>query len=195
MRVSLAAAKKTLALIWFFGAAPLFCVVLIQTISGHYGDRYQDAWGWLLPSVLPTLSLMIAAFVKDSDRSAAGSVSQFIYRLTVVLSIGYLVTVMVTIFASPFAGTTVTPDGKEMAMTDLQAMQMSHIWLGPFQGLVTAALGAFFVDQQKSGAEMALRKRPRYRVRRFPDRQPAPVRTAIPGRAGHALRGRGSRRP
>jgi hypothetical protein len=143
MRVSLAAAKKTLALIWFVGAAPLFVVLLIQTISGHYGDKYQDAWGWLLPSVLPTLSFMIAAFVKDSDRSAEGSVGQFIYRLTVVLSIGYLATVMVTIFASPFAG---------MGITDLQLMQMSHIWLGPFQGLVTAALGAFFVDQQKSGS-------------------------------------------
>jgi hypothetical protein len=152
MRVSLAAAKKTLALIWFAGAAPLFLVLLIQTFSGHYGDRFQDAWGWLLPSVLPTLSLMVATFVKDSDRTAEGSVGQFIYRLTVVLSVAYLITVMATIFESPFAGTTVTPDGKQMAMTDLQLMQMSHIWLGPFQGLVTAALGAFFVDQQKSGS-------------------------------------------
>ena len=138
MRVPLAGAKKTLALIWFVGAAPLFCVLLVQSISGHYGDKVEDAWGWLLPSVLPTLSLMVAAFVKDSDRSAAGTVDQFIYRLTVVLSVAYLVTVMSTIFASPFA-----------AMTDLQLMRLSHLWLAPFQGLVTAALGAFFVDQKK----------------------------------------------
>jgi hypothetical protein len=129
-------AKQTLTVIWFAGAACLFLVLLIQSFSGHYGDRVQDAWGWFLPSVMPTLSLMATAWFADSDAAGAKAFDLFSYRGAMVLSVAYLLVLMATIFASPFT-----------AMTDLQLMQLSHLWLAPIQSLVVLALGYFFAKK------------------------------------------------
>jgi hypothetical protein len=126
-------ARQTLTVIWFAGAACLFVVLLIQSFSGHYGDKIQDAWGWYLPSVMPTLSLMATTWFSDADSTGANAVDPFTYRGAMVLSIAYLLVLMATIFASPFT-----------TMTDVQLMQLSHLWLAPIQSLVMLALGYFF---------------------------------------------------
>ncbi len=59
MQVSMAQCEARLATLWFIGAGTLFTVVLIQTIMGHYGDKIDEVWGWFLPTVMPTLSLVI----------------------------------------------------------------------------------------------------------------------------------------
>jgi hypothetical protein len=132
--------RKRLATIWFSGSGLLFSCVLLQTFLGTYSDKAGDAWQWLLPTVLPTLSLMVGILVSGglglSDD--AKSVDPFMYRLTAVLSLAYLLTVALTILLSPFA-TWSSPLG---------LMKMSHFWLAPFQGVVSGALGLFFVSKE-----------------------------------------------
>ena len=132
--------RKRLAVIWLSSAGLLFFLLILQTIFKRYGERANDAWSWFLPTILPTLSLIIAVLVWDTLDKAidVARADRFMYRLTCVLSICYLLAVGLTFFLSPFS-----------PWTPLELMQQSSLYLGPFQGLVAGALGAFFVSKPK----------------------------------------------
>lgn len=140
--VSMRAAKRQLAVIWLVGAGLLFLIVIGQTFGGVYGDGVQRAWGWLLPSIMPTLSLIIGVLVSDAQQigKADPQVDPFLVTIAKGFSGGYLLLLMATILLQPFAST-----------TPLESLQTSHLWLGPLQGLVSALMGALFVKQDKSG--------------------------------------------
>ena len=57
----------------------------------------------------------------------------FLYRLALSLSCAYLLLILLSILVQPFA-----------PFPPLELMQQSNLWLGPLQGLVAGALGAFF---------------------------------------------------
>ena len=90
--------RKRLAIIWLSGSGILFFLLIAQTIFKHYGERAGDAWSWFLPTIMPTLSLILGVLVLDSlDRSqVAGRADGFLYRLAAILSGLYLVTVGLT---------------------------------------------------------------------------------------------------
>ena len=136
MRISMAKSKKRIATLWFIGAGFLFFLVLMQTILGKYGDTVDEAWGWLLATFMPTLSLIIGVLVLDAFGKGVKTrtVDRFIFRLTFGLSTAYLLAVALTILLSPFSPS-----------LPLELMQQSSLWLSPFQGLVCASIGIFFV--------------------------------------------------
>lgn len=108
MRINLASAKKKLTIVWFSGSGVLFLLVLLQTIFGKYSDKVGEAWAWLLPTFMPTLSLIVGVLVADSlgknenkDASEPPTADQFVFRLSFSLSIAYLLTVAVTILFLP----------------------------------------------------------------------------------------------
>lgn len=113
-------------------------MMMLQTILGHYGDKASEAWAWLLPTIIPTLSLIIGTFVADTLGKSIqiNIVDRFLYRLTSALSLAYLITVSLTILLSPFS-----------IAAPLEIMKMSSFWLGPLQGLVGTAIGIFFVSK------------------------------------------------
>jgi hypothetical protein len=141
MEVQMPTCKRWLGGLWFSFAALLFLVLIVQTIFGHYGAQPDEAWGWLLPSILPTLSLMIAVLVMDAlgKSTKAKTVDKFFFLLTFGVSAFYLVMVALPIFLQPF--TTQDP---------LAALKQSNLWLGPLQGLVSGSLAAFFVKRGKA---------------------------------------------
>ena len=141
MRIPITNTKKRLTVIWFSGSGILFALLLLQTIFGKYGTEAKDAWGLMLPTFMPTLSLIIGTLVADTtaakDDKEIATVDRFFFRLSCFLSIAYLLTVILTILLSPFA-----------KLSLLELMKLSNLWLAPFQGLVTASLGAFFVSKK-----------------------------------------------
>ncbi|WP_446010736.1 hypothetical protein [Candidatus Electrothrix sp.] len=141
MRIPIANTKKQLTIIWFSGSGFLFALLLLQTIFGKYGTEAKDAWGLLLPTFMPTLSLIIGTLVveaKASDNSEETvTVDRFFFQLSRFLSVAYLSTVILTILLSPFS-----------KLSLLELIKLSNLWLAPFQGLVTAALGAFFFSKK-----------------------------------------------
>ena len=141
MKVSLRKCRKQLATLWFAGSGVLFLIVLFQTFLGRYAGRVNDAWGWFLPTVMPTLSLIIGILVSEALGKQSGKKvgDRFVYRLSFVLSLSYLIVVSLTIFMQPFS-----------SLQPIQLLNQSQLWLGPFQGLVTASLGAFFVRAEGS---------------------------------------------
>ena len=137
MQVPMKRCKRRLAALWFGASGLLFFVVLIQTYLGHYGDAADDAWGWLLPNTMPTLSLVVAVLAMDATRKSVETrtVDSFFFGLSFILSAGYLLALALTVFVQPFSP------------SPLEPIKDSTLWLGPFQGLVTGAIGAFFVKK------------------------------------------------
>ncbi len=142
MSLQMATCKRRLAALWFGGAATLFLLLIVQSTLGRYADRTSDAWSWFLPTIMPTLSLIIGVLVIDAvGRSVAANADRFLFRLTLGISTCYLLAVLLVIVMQPFS---------ELEPIDL--MNQSNLWLGPLQGLVAAALGAFFVKAPESSS-------------------------------------------
>ena len=64
-------------------------------------------------------------------------VDSFMYRLSLILSIVYLLVVVLSIVVHPYS--------KLMA---IDFLIQSNLWIAPLQGLVAAILGAFFVKKE-----------------------------------------------
>ena len=141
MQVSMTKSKKKLATLWFIGAGILFLIVLFQTMLRRFGEQSGEAWGWLFPTILPTLSLILSVLVVDALGKGIErkTVDRFIFRLSFSLSAVYLVVVGLTILVRPFT-----------SFSPIELMKLSHLWLGPFQGLVSASIGVFFVKKESS---------------------------------------------
>jgi hypothetical protein len=129
-----------LAIIWFVAAGFLFVILVGQSLTGYYEPRTEDAWGWFLPTVMPTLSLIVGALVADYRKAAVagpGAPKQQagpLFWLGAGLSVFYLLLVALSILLQPLLAET----------SPLTLMQRSNLWLGPLQGLCVAALGFFF---------------------------------------------------
>jgi hypothetical protein len=141
MKIPWSKSKRKLALLWFIGSGIIFMVLLLQSILGRYGNESSKAWSWFLPTILPTLSLIISVIVSDelknSENSLSQNVDKFYFNLSYSLSFSYLFVVFSTILISPFASRSI-----------FELMQDSNMWLGPFQGLVSASLGAIFIKKE-----------------------------------------------
>jgi hypothetical protein len=141
--INMATCQRILAIVWFIPSAALFGIFVIQTILGRYGDQVGDAWNWLLPTIMPTLSLVIGALVTvelNRDQSRR-TYSKFMLILTSCISVVYLASVSVVVLFQPIS-----------PRSPLDSMRQANLWLGPLQGLVAGAMGAFFAKSSPSGA-------------------------------------------
>jgi len=131
-------AKRRIALVWLFGAGGPFALLAAQSLIGHYGDSATAVWSWFLGAVSPTLGLIIAVLAADAVQRDPGTreVDRFFYRLALGLSLAYLLALLAVILSEPL----VQPDG---GLPEL--VRNSGAWVGALQGLVTAALGVFYV--------------------------------------------------
>ena len=111
--------------------------------SAGLAARLQDAWGWLLPTIMPTLGLIVTvlSYTALDPVFSSSVVRKTFFHVAMVLSIAYLGLVALTVLIGPFAAT------NGAGMVDL--MRTSDLWLGPFQGLVASALGVLFVTKQE----------------------------------------------
>jgi hypothetical protein len=138
--ISTRTCKIRITTLWFIVGIALFLILVLQSILGKFGDNPEEAWVWFLPTIMPTLSLIIGVLVLDAT-TASGTdkqIERFIFQLTFSLSVFYLAMVGITLFIQPF--TSISP---------LKLMKLSNLWLGPLQGMVAAALGVFFVKGER----------------------------------------------
>ncbi len=140
--------RTRLAILWGIFASVIFVVLVLQSLMDRYKDKTQEVWGWLLPTIMPTLTLIITvlSYTALDPLASRAVVRKTFYRLAAGMSAFYLLLVLLTILMQPFTG----------ADAELAAQQMrtSNLWLGPLQGLVAAALGVLFVSKRpEPGAE------------------------------------------
>jgi hypothetical protein len=149
MTSSMVRCKRRLALLWFAAAGLLFLILFLQTVLGRYGNESERAWSWFLPSVMPTLSLMLGVMVADAmaahaapDTPGAAAADPFFFTLTFAISLVYLGALLILLLFQPFS-----------SLAPTAVMTQSNLWLGPFQGLVAASMGAFFVKRKGDSPE------------------------------------------
>ena len=73
--ISLDDVRNQLAKIWLIGSGLVFLLLVVQSLLHAYGDLTQDVWGWFLPTLLPTLGLIVTVLTYTAlDPLATGSV-------------------------------------------------------------------------------------------------------------------------
>lgn len=133
--------RRTLSALWFGASAFLFLLVFFQTHLSNSDKYLKAAFSWLLPSLMPTLSLMVGVMATEAignrsgDQPEGGADPSF-FKLTFAISLLYLLTLLLVLLLQPFSSSS-----RPEALAD------SNIYLGPFQGLVAASIGAFFVKR------------------------------------------------
>ena len=146
-RREVSACQRRLALVWLVAGGVLILWFAVQSLSGKYGEETEKAWSWLLPTILPTLLLIVGAVVYQARRAqASATVDHFAYQMSMWLSVFYLVLVLGTVIFPAFRS---YPSGQDL----LAAMQMSNLWLAPVQGFVGLSLGVFFVSRETMAPE------------------------------------------
>lgn len=136
-------ARTRLATVWFIGAGLIFLVLVVQSILGKYSGQLQEVWSWFVPTVVPSLALMLGVIGADALRTSTDErrVKLPFFRLSHALSTFYLFVLTLTVLLEPFSQT-----------PGLQLFILSNYWLSPLQGLVVAAMGVLFASQE--GAEV-----------------------------------------
>ena len=136
MKISLGTAKRRLAFVWFAGFGLPFIILVARTLLANTNSQTEEIWNWFLPSVLPTLSLIIGVLVADlkvDHQFLKKPADSTLYILALALSSLYLIAVLSTLIMSPALSGSTTDH-----------LQRSHIYLGPTQGLCAGCLAAFF---------------------------------------------------
>jgi hypothetical protein len=144
MPISFSKGQQRIAILWFFGGGLAMIILIAQSIAGTWGTWVSDAWSWLLPTILPTLTLIVTTVVVEStqQRTARTEVNWFAYYLCLGLSAFYLICVVTILIAVNFVQT-----------KPLELMKMSSLWLAPLQGLLSGIIGVFFVKQRASSRQ------------------------------------------
>jgi hypothetical protein len=131
-------ARNKLATIWFIGGGLLLVVLTIQSIFGKY-DSLQEVWAWFVPTVVPSMALMLGVVAADALASTGDprTVKIPFFNFSRGLSFFYLGLLALTIFLEPFS-----------PKPGMQLFTLSNYWLTPTQGLAVAAIGAVFATQE-----------------------------------------------
>lgn len=135
--VELRTAEWRLAVLWLVGGGLLMLLLIGQTFGGLHAERVQDAWAWFLPTVMPTLSLIVGSLAADyvGDERKPRRLDGRLVQLATGLSLVYLGLVLVSILAAALLAHRRPP---------VELLQRSSLWLGPIQGLVAASLGVIY---------------------------------------------------
>lgn len=138
-RILLAEARWGLSKIWFSWGGMLFLIIVVQSIFGRYGEQVKEAWSWFIPTIIPTLSLMMGVLGAEAMLSGddVRNVKKNFYVITWWLSLGYLLILSITILLEPFA-----------PMNAIELYLLSNFWLSPLQGIVGGAIALLFTSQR-----------------------------------------------
>ena len=144
-------AQQRLALVWFIGAAIPGLILLLQSLLGKYADSLQEVWGWFVPTVGPTLGLIIgtigagALSEPSSAKLSERYVTRFFFRIALALSAIYLLTLTLTLLFEPLSPS---------PFKGIRLYNVANYWLAPIQSLVVAALSVLFGSQKKENSDL-----------------------------------------
>jgi len=129
-----------LAVVWGIGFIVPVAILGAQTFLGTvYHGQDSEAWNWFTPNIVPTIGLIIATFASSSPgRSEEQPVSAPLFVIALVLSVSYAVALIAIVALAPLADS-----------PPLETYKRSSLLLGVIQGVVTGALGGFFIKNAK----------------------------------------------
>lgn len=140
MSISMLKCQTRLMLVWVIGCVLLLLVAWLQIINGHYGENGTDVWQWLLPSISPTLSLVVGVWTHKVliKRKDTQKVSKGLYRIVFFASIVYLGFIGAIFAIQPM-----------VARPPLDVIRNSTILTAALQSVMCAFIGIFFTQSSK----------------------------------------------
>ena len=140
--VSLDRVRTRLAIIWLSGTGLIVAIMAAESMGGNLGDSSQSVWGWLMPTIMPTIGTIVStlaatALLQDSSTSE-------VRRSFSVLAEGLSIFYLVLIFSLILFRESISTD----THTWLEKLRMSNLWLGPLQGVVSSALAVVFLSKK-----------------------------------------------
>lgn len=93
--ISKSMAQRRLLILWVISGLLLFIIMIARTVGGLYGSKVNDAWSWFLPTILPTLSLMVT--VATTQQTMNQKSSKMLYQMAFALSFFYQLLVLFAI--------------------------------------------------------------------------------------------------
>ena len=142
MELTMKDCRKRLATLWFILGGGAFAIMILYSFGGSLDTKIVQAWGWLLAATMPTMSIIASNIVEDAATPGASAdfVDGFYYRLSMIFSIVYLCTIMLTLLCWRMTG----------YQSPYELMALSSISIGPMQGLVGSILSIFIRKAAKS---------------------------------------------
>ena len=139
-KVLMLTSQMQLMLVWVIGAAILLIVAWLQIQFGHYGANGRDVITWLLPSLIPTVSLVTGVWANNVIRKSKSTrqVERKTYLIVLLVSLFYLVFIALVFAIQPM-----------VARPPLDVIKDSGLILSPLQGVVSVFLGIFFTQEKK----------------------------------------------
>jgi hypothetical protein len=140
--ILLESVRLRLSILWLVGSGVILLMLIAQSLMGKYQNKTQEVWGWMLPTILPALSLILSvlgasALAEESGKTRA---KRSFFLIAYLLSAVYLFLVFATMLIEPFT-----------SFEPLELLKLSNLWLAPLQGLVTSALGVLFFTKKTNG--------------------------------------------
>lgn len=136
----LSLARSRIATQWLIGSSIIFVLLIGQSVFGKYQNKAQAVWSWALPSLMPTLTLIVSVLganaIQPEDEGV--HVRSSFYRTSFWLSSSYLALILFTILVEPYT-----------SFDSLQLLNLSNLWLGPFQGFVVSMIGLLFFTKKR----------------------------------------------
>ena len=137
--IGLQRAQNWLLVLWTIGGGVVFLVTLLKGFDPSV-TSVNRFWSWTIPSIFPTLLLIIGARAGAAIADRRGQekeVDRLFFHVTVGVSAFYLTTTFTTLWAAI-----------HWSNNSLDVLATSSYYLGPLQGLTSASLGAFFVSRK-----------------------------------------------
>jgi|SRR5882724_1092359 len=141
MTITLKRSRVLLAIVWVIGFIVPLLILAAQTYFGTvYHGKEAEAWSWFTPNIVPTIGLIVATFAATAFETGGGhkKVSMTFFLVTMILSLLYVGIFTLIFLLEPLTNS-----------PPLETFKRSSLFLGIIQGLVTTALGVFFIKNAK----------------------------------------------
>lgn len=137
MKLYVKSCKKILFWYWLSATLLICFIVFIYSCYGKFGDKNDYVWKWYASYLMPNLSLMLSVLVSDYKLSifSKRKVESNLFIATILLSTIYFLVFIFTLISSYFH------------IKQLDAMNLSTNILFWLQGLITAFIGLFFINE------------------------------------------------
>ncbi|TDW68990.1 hypothetical protein EDF57_101884 [Novosphingobium sp. PhB55] len=126
---------------WGFGLAILLMFIWAAFDEAVFGAFREQAIDWIIPHLIPTMSLTGAvAYTSSSDpQKETSPQARFAFLLACLISVVYLLVLAAVIILA------LTGSVGESSRGAVDALAEWNKLLGVFQGLAASAIGVFFV--------------------------------------------------
>lgn len=154
MKISIVTGQRRLAILWGAGSFLGLLVLVIETYGKVWGSLAPEAFGWFLPMVVPTLTLIVGSVVAEQTKEipSTSEVTPLAFWVTFWVSAAYLTFITVAVISTAWDD------------TPISVLKTSSLWLSPLQALVGGSIGVFFgrrtpLDSPSAASERLRRHR------------------------------------